>query len=61
MADNPLIGREPTKPGRVTEESLNDYAAALNRENWVKATGGAYFVNKRVDDKGVRHFLDRKI
>lgn len=58
---NPLVGRQPERPGRVTKESLETYAEELNRMAWVKASGQPYFVNKRTDEKGVTHFLDRKI
>jgi hypothetical protein len=48
------------RPGKVTEQSLRDYAARLNTEHWVQASGKLYFVNTRPGDGGVIHFLDRE-
>ena len=57
MTANPLKGQ--TGRGRVTAESLAEYAAKLNRERWVNPDK-PYFVNKRTDADGfVVHFLDR--
>lgn len=61
MTANPLMLRQPTGSGRATPDSLASYAEDLNRMNWVKASGQPYFVNKRADDDGVKHYLDRKI
>jgi hypothetical protein len=61
MTDNPLIGRQPQKPGRVTKEMLDALAERLNRMSWVKQSGKPYFVGKRTNENGAEHFLDRMI
>jgi hypothetical protein len=59
MAANPLLDRQSSRPGRVTEESLHDYADKLNGMHWVRSSGKPYFVSKRLENGVEIHFLDR--
>ena len=62
MTANPLMLKQPARPGRETAESLEAFAEELNRMAWVKASGLPYFVNRRINPKGeLERFLDRKI
>lgn len=57
MASNQLLERRPEKPGRVTVEVLEDLAASLNGEWWVKHLGRHYFVSREVVGDKVVHSL----
>jgi len=58
---NPLFGRQPQRPGKVTIDTLIAYAAELNTKNFVVASGKPYFVGVRTLNDGTsQHFLDRK-
>jgi hypothetical protein len=53
------LAKSDGRTGKVTFESLTDYAARLNQQRWVDPNK-PYFVNKRQDPDGfVTHFLDR--
>lgn len=61
MTANPLMLRQPARPGKVTLEMLHELAASLNRSNFVRDSGLPYFVGRRVDEDGTaKHFLDRR-
>jgi hypothetical protein len=60
MTTNRLTVLPGNRPGKVTEQSLRDYAAELNTQRWVQASGKHYFVNTRDGPGGVVHFLDRE-
>ena len=47
---NPLFGRQPNRPGKVTREMLDELAAKLNRSAFVIAHGWHYFVGQRFVD-----------
>jgi hypothetical protein len=59
LAVVPAVGR----PGKVTLESLHDYADKLNAMHWVRQSGKPYFVNQRekpgTKTGEIEHFLDR--
>lgn len=63
MPDNPFLSGHSKKNGPVTTDSLEAYAAELNRMRFVKASGQPCFVNRRLDEETheYKHFLDRKI
>lgn len=61
MTANPLMTATAARPGRVTVDMLHEMVASLNATRFVQDSGLPYFVNKKVDAKGVTHFLDRKV
>jgi ligand-binding sensor domain-containing protein len=54
MADNPLLERQASRPGRVTTDMLHNLAADLNAEWWVQHMGRRYGVS--TDEQG-RNYL----
>jgi hypothetical protein len=61
MTANPLLGRQPAGPGKVTTAMLHDYADRLNRTWFVRHSGKPYHVGRKTDaDGSVVHFLDRQ-
>jgi hypothetical protein len=60
MTANPLMMRQPSRPGRVTVEMLQELTEKLNKSRFVKDSGLPYFVGRRVEEDGELHFLDRR-
>lgn len=56
MTDNPLKSDAP-RPGRVTVEKLEELAAEMNSQWWVKHWGRHYFVSREVLGGKVVHSL----
>lgn len=57
---NPLFGRQPNRPGRVTREMLDDLAARLNRSAFVIAQGWTYYVGQKFFDGQWKASLERR-
>lgn len=61
MTANPLLLRQPARPGKVTVEMLEKLVVSLNRTGFVKDSDKPYFVGKRINSDGaLEHFLDRR-
>lgn len=66
MADNPLMvqGAQPKSRwhGTVDKFMIDDYVAQINKANFVRLSGMAYFTNKKHDlDGKAIYFLDRYV
>jgi hypothetical protein len=59
MTANPLMRR--AEPTFDPIEKLHNHVAELNRHNWVRTSGKAYFVGKRIKaDSSIEYFVDRQ-
>lgn len=60
-SSNPLALRRTEAMPLDPIQALHNHVAELNRHNWVRTSGKAYFVGKRIKaDSSIEYFVDRQ-